>query len=150
MSFRKLQAIVDLRRAAIKQLERSSLASSFELDLLNTLRNSISERVPNWNLDLPSETLHELHLRVASADTASGFVGCTAVVLLNAISENDRHSNAEFRWKSHHYSYGALPPNHGCIIQDAYRHLYEVLRDWDPFEGQFAPERFPTNSFLPL
>lgn len=295
MTFRKLQTIIDLRRVAIKHLERSSHTSSLERSLLKTLQHSISERVPCWKLELTSGTCREVHLRVASADSDPeflgatcillldrfenskrgsdfewewdafvtryrsadaptraaimngldqgrkhsllsdgvrpsvsdcttkpvhdvirpllqlaksltveerewiahadygedvkkhlralnelletndciypsgenwfpaevvelvshgsknpGFVGCTAIMLINAIADNDFQANADFRWRAHRYSYGSLAPIQRSAIQDGFRHIYEVLRDWNPYSDQFAPERLPTDSFLPL
>lgn len=295
MTFRKLQVILDLRRVAIKHLERTSITASLERSLLTTLENSISERVPRWKLELPKETYREVHLRAVSAENNHqflgatcillldrfensergsdfewewdafaaryrsadaptraaimngldqgrkdslisdvvrpslsdcttepvlevihplfqlakslteeerkwiaqadygenvkrhlsalnelletdnciyptgeawfpaevvelvshdsrnpGFVGCTAITLINAIADNDSQGNADFRWRSHRYSYGALAPTQRGAFQDGFRHLYEVLRDWDPYSDQFAPEQLPTDSFLPL
>ena len=290
MTFRKLQAIIDLRRVAIKHLERSSLTSSLERSLLKTLQDSISERVPCWKLELTSETCREAHLKLVSADSDPeflgatcillldrfensergsdfewewdafatryrsadaptraaimngldqgrkhsllsdevrpsmsdcttkpvhevihpllqlaksltererewiaqadygedvekhltalnelletndciypsgetwfpaevvelvshgsdnpGFVGCTAIMLINAIADNDRQAHADFRWRAHRFSYASY-----AAIQDGFRHIYEVLEDWNPYSDQFAPERLPTDSFLPL
>ncbi|WP_372573212.1 hypothetical protein [Ruegeria jejuensis] len=87
---------------------------------------------------------------VSHGDENPGFVGCTALVLINAIADNDCRANADFRWKSHRISYSSLAPSQRCAIQGGFRHLYEVIRDWNPYSDQSAPERLPTDSFLPL
>lgn len=295
MSFRKLQSIIDLRRAVIGQLERvAPTPSTVEFHLLKVLQQSISERVPNWKLELDPEIYREVSLKAVSADeddltflTAScvllldrlensergsdfqwewdafaaryrnadpvtraaimngleqgrkhgvvsggvrptisdcttkpvqevvkplcklaksltaeereyisnsdygedverhlsalnqllqtedclypsgevwfpaevvelvshsstdpGYVGCTAILLINAIADGDDQSNAEFRWRSQRFSYDALKPSPRRSILDGFRHIYEVNRDWDPYSDQFAPERLQTDSFL--
>jgi hypothetical protein len=79
-----------------------------------------------------------------------GFAGCTAIVLINALLDNENLYNAEFHWDTHRLSYEALSLRPRSAIQMGFRLLYETDRNWTPYSGQFVPERLQTNCFLPL
>lgn len=79
-----------------------------------------------------------------------GFTGCTALVLINQITDTDYDIGVDFWWTTHRFSYDGLEPNQRRIIQSAFRHIYEADQDWSPYREQFAPERLAANSFIPF
>ncbi|WP_143534385.1 hypothetical protein [Roseovarius albus] len=86
---------------------------------------------------------------VAYVSGATGFEGCSALILANAIYNNDNSDSASYRWQSNKFSYLDLPLAAGKPIISAFRHLYETITDWDPFFDTFAPERLPLHSYIP-
>lgn len=80
---------------------------------------------------------------------AKGFVGCTALVLINSIYGSDYVDDAEFRWSQNKLAYQNLEMSARGPILVAFRHLYETLPDWNPFWEIFAPDRLPLESYIP-
>ena len=117
MTFRKLQAIIDLRRVAIWHLKRSSITASLERSLLTTLQNSISDRVPCWKLELSPETCREFHLKVASSDNDQEFLCATCILLLDRFENSERGSDFEWEWDAFATRYrSADPPIRAAIM----------------------------------
>ena len=93
----------------------------------------------------PAETV-EL---VSYVPGETGFVGCTALVLLNAIYDGDDVGHAEFRWQTKRFAYHDMTDDARKQILGAFRHLYETAEFWSPFDDEFAPERLRIPSFIP-
>jgi len=132
-------------RAWIAEAERGNDVDK-HLKSLDALLESSDCLYPRDEVWYPAEVI-EL---VSYGDQNPGFVGCTAIVLINAIADNDMQGNADYRWKINRFAYDALGKPQRRVILDGFRYLYEVNQDWKPFWEEFAPERLPTNSFLPL
>ncbi len=73
---------------------------------------------------------------VSHGPTSVGFLSCTAIVLLNALNDGDKVDHAEFRWSNNYRAYRKLAENDWIALAGAFRHLYETLDNWDPFEGK--------------
>ncbi len=115
-------------------------------DALNALLESETCLYPFGEVWYPAEVI-EL---VSHSEDSPGFAGCTAIMLVNAIYDNDSRGNADYRWTAHRLSYDVLEGRQRKVIHGGFRYVYEANQDWDPYWEEFAPERLPTNSFLPL
>jgi hypothetical protein len=79
-----------------------------------------------------------------------GFTGCTALVLINQITDADYDIDVDFWWATHRFSYDGLEPYQKRIIHSGFRHIYETDQDWNPYWEQIAPERLASTSFIPF
>ena len=79
-----------------------------------------------------------------------GFVGCTAIILINAIYDADPRSNAEFRWVRLSREYARLEPGARVTVYAGFRYLYEADTNWDPFVMQSDAKRMTAHSLIPL
>lgn len=83
---------------------------------------------------------------VAHVRSTPGFVGCTALLLVNAIATGDPQDWFSFRWENLAEDYHALPKSVGAPILAGIRYLYEsdahflgyYTRTYDPI---LTPER---------
>ena len=139
------KSLTRVERAWIAEAERGNDVDK-HLKSLDALLESNDCLYPHGEVWYPAEVI-EL---VSYGDQNPGFVGCTAIVLINAIADNDKQGNADYRWKINRFAYDALAMPQRRVILAALRNLYEVDEHWNPFFEEFAPERLPTNSFLPL
>jgi len=114
------------------------------LAALNHVLESKACRYPVGEVWYPAEVV-EL---VSYGKDNPGFVGCTALMLINAIDDKDGMSHAEFRWASLRHYYDSLEPDEKTIIHGGFRYIYEANRNWDPYWKKFAPERLPTDGFI--
>ncbi|MCB1357720.1 MAG: hypothetical protein KDK53_14910 [Maritimibacter sp.] len=85
----------------------------------------------------------------AHVPKAPGFAGCSALVLANAIYDDDHVDHASFRWHQHRHAYPRLKANEAGPLLRGFRYLYEALPDWDPFWDVRRPERMSLDHFLP-
>ena len=144
-----LEKLKDLARSLTLE-EQSEIATADygteverQLEALQLLLKTNDCRFPDtW---FPAEVV-EL---VSHVPSASGFAGCTALVLINAIYDGDHVNNASFRWRANKLSYLDLPFDARSSVMAAFRHLYETVPIWNPFEDEFAPERLPNHAFVP-
>ena len=85
----------------------------------------------------------------AHVPDAPGFVGCTALVLANAIYDGDKVDHAAFRWHQHRHAYHRLASVQAQLLLRAFRILYEAIPDWDPFWDVVTPDRMSLDHFIP-
>jgi len=72
-----------------------------------------------------------------------------ALLLINALNDEDNMDNVSFRWSTKSAAYQNLDLANRKVIMQAFRHIYETVPDWDPFSLEFAPDRLPVHKFIP-
>ncbi len=82
-------------------------------------------------------------VELISHDPSSmGFVGCTALLIINDIHSSGHHDYMSFRWMNNSKDYCGLSDSQREPILRGIRHLYETDKDgWDPTELQFGKKR---------
>ncbi|QTD57172.1 hypothetical protein [Parasphingorhabdus cellanae] len=146
-----LNALMELARS-LSPRERCEIAESDygadakkQLVSLNRLLESSDCRIRSGESWFPAEVIE-----LASHDPQnSGFVGCTALVLINAIHNKGFDGQSASRWRAHHLAYRNLKLPEREIIISGFRHIYEIATEWDPYWDYSASDPIPINAIIP-
>lgn len=96
------------------------------LHALDEVLSSENCLLPKGETSVPNEAV-EL---VANVRETPGFVACTALLLANALPDNDRMGWFNFRWESLAAEYNALPGTVRGPIMAGFRYLYEADKEF--------------------
>ncbi len=87
-------------------------------------------RFPEGEVWFPAEVV-EL---VGYDPNATGFIGCTALLIINDVIRKERVDLMSFRWMNEAEIYCKLPDDHYGPVPRGIRHIYETYDGgWDPY-----------------
>ena len=86
----------------------------------------------------------------ANAANASGFEGCTAILLLNVLKTGDPTGRFDVRWPQHGAAYCALRPSTRDPILAGIRHIYETDVNFLSLEEITASGRLGDGATIPV
>lgn len=116
-----------------------------QVEGLNRLLDTPDCRFPKGESWFPLEVIELISHQPENA----GFIGCTALVLINAIYDGDFREHSSSRWKAHSSVYQNLEMSARGAILSGFRHIYETIEGWDPYWDHFETDSFVVDSMIP-